>query len=388
MLFSLVGETKARMNYDNYTVEDLAADSFFRQWVLKPDRESDQFWVNVLQKQSQQAATVVRAIHLVRQLNQATTPEHSAVDPDQLAAIWQGLRNKVDQEAYEPAQVGRVVRFNPFWGRWAAAACIVLVLSIGWWSINHQEPGQSTRTAPALVTAEGESLREQTNNTTEAILIKLSDGSTVQLQPNSRLSYPERFAAARREVSLIGDAFFQVTRNPARPFLVYAGGTVTKVVGTSFRVQAFEQDKTVSVVVRTGRVSVFSRRDFDRQRQQATAKGIGVLLTPNQRAIFTRENEQLAKDLIEAPVPLPSTPLHQELVFDDRPVSEVLTTLENQYGLDIIFDAGTLSHCPITTTLSSNEGLYQRLDRICRAIGATYETVDGQLIITSTGCTP
>lgn len=376
------------MNYDNYTVEDLAADSFFRQWVLQPDQESDQFWVSVLQKQPQQAATVVRAIHLVRQLNQATTPEHSAADLDQLAAIWQALREKVDQEAYEPAPVGRVIRFNPFWGRWAAAACIVLALGGGWWFLNRQEPGQLIGTAPVLVATGGESLREQTNNTTGPILIKLSDGSTVQLQPNSRLSYPEHFASDRREVNLSGDAFFEVTKNPARPFLVYAGETVTKVVGTSFRVRAFEQDKMVSVVVRTGRVSVFSRRDFDRQRQKATAQVAGVLLTPNQRATFTRGNEQLAKDLIEEPVPLPSTPQHQELVFDDRPVSEVLTTLESQYGLDIIFDAATLSRCPITTTLSSNEGLHQRLDRICRAIGATYETVDGQLIITSTGCTP
>ncbi|RIV18658.1 FecR family protein [Fibrisoma montanum] len=376
------------MNYDNYTVEDLAADSFFRQWVLQPDQDSDQFWVNVLQQHPQQAATVVRAIQLVRQLNQATTPEQSAADPDQLDAIWQALQKKVDQEAYPPSPVGRVVRVHSLWGRWAAAAGIVLALGIGWWFANRPGSVRPTGTGSALIATKGESLREQTNNTTEVILIKLTDGSTVELQPNSRISYPESFASDRREVSLSGDAFFQVTKNPGRPFLVYAGETVTKVVGTSFRVRAFEQDKTVSVVVRTGRVSVFSRRDFDRQQQQAAAQVAGVLLTPNQRATFHRWNEQLAKDLIEEPLPLPSTPLNQELVFDDRPVADVFKALESQYGLDIIFDATTLSHCLITTTLSSNEGLYKRLDRICRAIGATYETVDGQLIITSTGCTP
>jgi ferric-dicitrate binding protein FerR (iron transport regulator) len=376
------------MVYDDYTAEDLAADSFFRQWVLQPNPESDRFWVNVLQKRPQQAPTVVRAIQLVRQLNQATTPGQSAADPVQLDAIWQALRAKVDQEAQEPVLTGRVVRFNPVWGRWAAAAGIVLAVSVGWWFMNHREPGQLRETAPALATANGKSIREQTNTTTSPVLIKLSDGSTVKLQPQSRLSYPEQFASDRREVSLTGDAFFQVTKNPARPFLVYAGETVTKVVGTSFRVRAFEQDKTVSVVVRTGRVSVFSRRNFDRLGQQNTTQVAGVLLTPNQRATFDRKNEQVTKDLIEEPLPLPSVPPQQELVFDDQPVSEVFAALENQYGLDIIFDAGTLSHCPITTTLSRNEGLYQRLDRICRAIGATYETVDGQLIITSTGCTP
>ncbi len=376
------------MVYDDYTVEDLAADSFFRQWVLQPDPESDKFWVKVLQEYPQQAATVVRAIQMVRQINQATAPGQSAAEPDQLEAIWQALRTKINEETHEPASAGRVIRFNTSWVRWAAAAGIALVLGGGWWFTNRQQPGRAADSHPALVATDGQSLREQSNNTAKPMLIKLSDGSTVQLQSNSRLRYPERFAADRREVGLLGDAFFEVTKNPAKPFLVYAGETVTKVVGTSFRVRAFEQDKTVSVIVRTGRVSVFSRRNFDRLGKLATTQVAGVLLTPNQRATFQRENEQLAKDLIEDPLPLPSVPTHQELVFDDRPVSEVFAALEKQYGLDIIFDVATLSHCPITTTLSSNEGLYQRLERICRAIGASYETVDGQLIITSTGCTP
>lgn len=376
------------MDYDDYTVEDLAADSFFRQWVLQPNDESDQFWIKVLQERPQQVATVVRAIHIVRQLNQVTAPDQLVVDPDQLEAIWQTLRSKIDDDTGETAPVSRGIRFNPSWGSWAAAAGIALVLGLSWWFVTRQGVGRFYKSDPGPVATKAELLREQTNHTDKPILIRLSDGSTVQLQPNSQLSYPDRFTTDRRKVRLTGDAFFQVTRNPAQPFLVYAGETVTKVVGTSFRVRAFEQDKTVSVVVRTGRVSVFSRRDFDRLEQQATTRVAGVLLTPNQRATFQRENEQLDKDLIEEPVPLPSVPPHQELIFDDRPVSEVLTALENQYGLDIVFDAETLSHCPITTTLSSNEGLYKRLERICRAIGATYETVDGQLIINSTGCTP
>lgn len=376
------------MDYNDYSAGDLAADSSFRQWVLQPDRELDQFWTTFLAEYPHQAPIVARAVQMVRQLNQATTPEQPAVAPAELDAIWQTIHPKISEETNEQPTPGRIVRFNPQWIRWVAAAGIALAVSFGWWLTRNNLPAVvANRTGPSGAIRTSQPLRERINDTADPVNVELSDGSTVTLQPNSRLSYPEQFAISKREVNLVGEAFFQVTRNPARPFIVYAGEIVTKVLGTSFRVRAYERDKTVSVVVRTGRVSVFSRRNFARIRQPSAAQVAGLLLTPNQRATFYRASEQLAKDLIEQPLPLPAANPKTELVFDDQPVSVVLVALEKQYGLDIVFDEQTLSHCPITTTLSNDEGLHQRLGRICRAIGATYDVVDGQIIINSTGCT-
>ncbi|CCG99681.1 anti-FecI sigma factor, FecR [Fibrella aestuarina BUZ 2] len=374
------------MDYTNYNAEDLAADSAFRQWVMQPNPATDQFWIGLLQENPQLVAIVVRAIHLLQQLSRATDPGAlSVADADQLEAIWQHLRSRIEQETTEPIPVGRIIRHTPSWQRWAVAAGVALVLSAGWWFTQTDTTAPIAGQLSPTASMDQASQHEAVNTTAHPVTITLSDGSSVQLQPGSRLRYAKSFAANRREVDLQGEAFFNVTKNPARPFLVFAGGTVTKVVGTSFHVQAYDQDKTVRVIVRTGRVSVFARRNFDRMDQAATSQVAGVVLTPNQRATFERTTEQLAKDLIEQPVPVSS--VTQPLSFDDKPVSDVLAILEKQYGLDIVFDAQLLSQCPITTTLSANEGLYQRLDRICRAIGASYEVVDGQLIITSTGCT-
>ncbi|MBN8826545.1 MULTISPECIES: FecR family protein [unclassified Spirosoma] len=375
------------MEYTNYSAEELAADSAFRQWVMNPNPTTDQFWIGLLQKHPQQVATVVRAIQLVQQLNRATEPEAlSSTDADQLEAIWQNLRSRIRLEDEPEVPVKPIGRYGSGWNRWAVAAGIVVALGVGWW-FNRSRLTAHVADRSALTTSiEAKNQQEEVNNTAQPKIIHLSDGSSVRLLPNSRLRYAKSFAANKREVYLQGEAFFDVTKNPARPFLVFAGGTVTKVVGTSFRVQAYEQDKTVRVVVRTGRVSVFSRKNFDRIGQRPDSQVAGVVLTPNQRATFERATNQLAKDLIEQPVIVSSSAASQVLSFEDKPFADVLTVLEKQYGLDIIFDKQLLSQCLITTTLSPNEGLYQRLNRICSAIGATYEVVDGQLIIVSTGC--
>ncbi len=65
--------------------------------------------------------------------------------------------------------------------------------------------------------------------------------------------------ATNRDVYLSGEAFFEVTKNPDRPFRVFANEIVTKVLGTSFTVRSFENDTTIQVIVRTGKVTVYSQ---------------------------------------------------------------------------------------------------------------------------------
>ena len=99
---------------------------------------------------------------------------------------------------------------------------------------------------------------EQTNNSNMPQIITLSDGSSVLLQPNSKLSYPKIFIGNQRKVYLSGEAFFEISKNPKKPFFVYANEIVTKVVGTSFRIRAYSNQPNVEVLVRTGKVKVRS----------------------------------------------------------------------------------------------------------------------------------
>ena len=88
--------------------------------------------------------------------------------------------------------------------------------------------------------------------------IELADGSVVTLNHGSYLHYPEKFSGKLREVSLDGEAFFEVKPDREQPFLIHAGKADIQVLGTTFNVNAYPQNTVISVVVQTGRVQVSS----------------------------------------------------------------------------------------------------------------------------------
>ena len=371
------------MDYHNFSASQFAADSDFRAWVLRPATDSARFWAEFLVQHPTQTEPVRQARRLVRELAEATeslSPTVTQADED---ALWQQLRQRIADETTG----GRVVPLRPRWQRtWAVAASVLLLAGFGWSLIN-QTPTASIRANQSELADAKTGLIDHTNQTNKPETITLSEGSTVVLQPGSQLRYPSQFADSQRTVSLSGDGFFTVVRNPARPFVVYAGRTVTRVLGTSFRVRAVATDPTVSVDVRTGRVSVLALTNVSQRNQHRPGTWAGVLLTPNQRAVFEVATNQLRKDLVAVPVPLPTPAPLPELTFDERPVTDVLARLEAIYGLEIRYDRAILADCTITTTFTT-EDLFKRLTLICQAIGATYTVENGQIIIQSTGCTP
>lgn len=211
--------------------------------------------------------------------------------------------------------------------------------------------------------------------------LSLSDGSVVILQPGSALQYPAQFGVDKREVYLIGAAFFEVVKNPKQPFLVYANELVTKVLGTSFWVRAVAGELTVQVVVRTGRVSVFRQSTVPADRQKTPRITSGLILTPNQQLVFNRQETTFSKSLVAQPLALQPF----DFTFRNAPVSEVLHAIGQTYGVTLVYDEDLLSRCPLTATLTQ-ESLYGKLDLICKAIGADYQLIDGQIVINTKGC--
>ena len=204
----------------------------------------------------------------------------------------------------------------------------------------------------------------------------------VTLAPGSELIFPEKFESESREVHLKGEAFFRISHNPDRPFLVKTRELVTKVLGTSFTVRSFERDPDASVSVRTGRVSVYSKKE--EQGAESVDKIIGMVLKPNQRALFNKQESRLVKMIVDAPVSVNEIP-EASLVFDEAPVRNVFKTLEKVYGIELFFSEERLSGCQLTANLSGLP-MYEQLDLICRIIHARYEVVDGQVVIHGEGC--
>ncbi len=267
---------------------------------------------------------------------------------------------------------------------WAAAAAIIIALGLGWLLFKPAPSAISTfkRQLTSLETP----LVEHTNTSSKNEQITLADGSRVTLHPQSRLSYPKDFVGTKREVILEGEAFFEVQKNPQKPFLVYSNHLTTKVLGTSFLVKAYAHDKNTTVAVRTGKVSVYATKSVLSTAESAKdANPEAVVLTPNQQVTYVETENKLVKTLVEKPailIPLEETP---SFAFQKAPLSTIIAAFEKTYGIDIVYDEALMSHCLITTTLEQ-ENLYDNLTIICKLLNASYEVVDTQVVIKGAGC--
>ncbi|TAG22303.1 MAG: FecR family protein [Cytophagia bacterium] len=358
--------------YSNYTVEEFIIDDDFIRWVKYPTEESDSFWQSFLNNQPAQTSTVRQARLAVQQLVIASK---QAISTGEIPVIWTDIETHLKDQSQHGKR-----SLSIHWSKLAAAASVILALGLGyWWAV---KPAQNSKEIYSQMILKTKSpLKEVINNSASKQAIIMSDGSKVVLEPNSRLSYSESFEGANREVYLLGEAFFEVERNPKKPFLVYANGLIAKVLGTSFWVKAYEKDQQVTVLVKTGKVSVFSNKIA----QNPDPETAGVVLTPNQKVVFEKEDARLTRTLAEKPLLILSARELQQFSFTNAPIAEIFRAFEKAYGVEIIFDEEVMTNCHLTTSLT-NETLFEKLDIICEGIESSYKVVDAQVIISSKGC--
>lgn len=350
-------------------VEDFWEDDSFVDWV-RQNRDAD-FWESYFREHPEKKVVADQARALI--LAAATLPE---VRPDeqQTHRMWSGIERGM-YAAPTRRLTGRVT--------WSAAACLLILLLASAYYYFRSQPSAYTE----LVSKAETPLIETVNDGTAPRQVRLADGSTVDLAPGSRISYPADFRRlARREVYLTGNAFFTVGKNPAQPFLVYSGTVVTKVLGTSFWVETRENDHSVTVKVRTGRVSVFSRTEPDAKDKVADRQLTGIVLTPNQQLTFDGSDKPAARTLVERPQVLP-TAAAADFEFDNVPAPEIFRKLEQAYGITIVFDEALLQHCRLTASLK-DESLQDKIQLLCQGLDARYELIDGQIVVTAKGCSP
>jgi transmembrane sensor len=223
---------------------------------------------------------------------------------------------------------------------------------------------------------------EFVNTTQKSMQIMIADGSMISLEANSSIKYKRDYASdSIRKVYLQGEAFFDVARDPRKPFVVFTNDIATEVLGTSFLIKSNASTKNVSVKVKTGKVSVYSVK---KQSARLSDPKDGVILLPNQEVVYTNEEEVFEKKIVDAPELL-EAPSNTSFVFENTPIASVFEKLEDAYGVEILFDGETMKNCFLTVPLES-EPLFEKLKVICRTIGASYEVIDAKIVITSTGC--
>lgn len=276
----------------------------------------------------------------------------------------------------QPARPGRN------WIRRAAIIGLPLLAAIGLYFNRHAV--SSLVTAPK--TASTPIQQNETvyrNLGTSPMQLSLADGSSVVLQSSSELTLNSEFGRTTREVHLKGEAFFNVFRDETKPFVVYTDEVITRVLGTSFNVRAYEDGGDITVAVRSGKVSVYANKHKTSRQVMHSPE---VILSPNQQVVYHRQGEVISKQLVAQPeIILPNSDLFK-MQFENAEVTAILDVLQRNYGVEIRFDRHVLGNCKLTTTMS-DEGLYERIAVICKAIGAAY-SIDEDAVITikSDGC--
>ena len=256
----------------------------------------------------------------------SAAPGHPPVTHEDIQRAWSRLTAAVAADEALPLAptVGRARPFvrdvpaSPPAYRLALAASVILAVGLG---VTWLVPRLSAPSEVAAVET-----REIVAPPGQRVVLRLGDGSQVWLAPGSRLRGPERFGAGARELSLYGQAYFEVTPDPARPFLVRSGGTLTRVIGTRFDVRAFPGDGPAVVVVREGRVSV---------RSEQGSEGVARELGRGDRAVVDSTGSIRVDRGIDVDALVAWTT--GRLVFPDTPLREMAADLERWFEVDIEF---------------------------------------------------
>jgi len=152
--------------------------------------------------------------------------------------------------------------------------------------------------------------------------VELSDGTLVTLNRDTRIHYPDHFAKDIREVSIEGEAFFEVTPNPNKPFIIHAGEATVKVLGTSFSVNAYPQNDRVEVIVASGKVEVSKPANLHK-----------ITLDRGDKGTFINSSKQLTKSLNTDPNFLAWKT--RTFIFNETALAEVVQQLNKVYRVQI-----------------------------------------------------
>lgn len=275
-------------------------------------------------------------------------------DEPQMRAWTEKISGRIAQDADRSNQ--RSLR-KPFFFRYAAI-WIVLAMSAGMWGVTQFRKSKQQPQAIAYMV--------KFNPSGKRTKLILPDSSVIVLGSESRLHYPERFAGTTREVSLEGEAFFEITKNPEKPFIIHTGEIQTKVLGTSFKITAFK-DRPLSVSVATGKVRVDR---FSGQQVESLA-----VLIPGQQVLYSQGKASTTGIEIDELTEWKEG----HLVHIGRPLKEIAEELERWYAVKITVANAKLAKMPMDINITANIPI-DRVMNVLSVSGGFKYTITGNNI--------
>jgi len=231
-------------------------------------------------------------------------------------------------------------KFRNYRLSWQLAACVTAVVTVAVFynlsRLSHQKGEEKS----------AQNYKEVKAHKGQKLTIDLPDGTVVQLNSESTLRFPAKFAAASRQVELKGEAFFSVTKDPSSPFSIGTLNTRITVLGTRFNLRAYPSEAQTSVVVEEGRVRFSGKTD-------------SLILTANQLGVLRSGSAMQMKE-VSAESYLAWK--DNKLVFENESLESIVKTLERWYAVQISIKApaiarerytGKFDHPNLKTVLES-----------------------------------
>ena len=249
------------MNNEQNYIEDLIARSLAGE-TTKEDEANLTAWIDLSEKNGSQFQKLKRAFELSDAFY-----KKAKIEPElDIDKEWNHFLKQIDSGKADKVRSLNPVNTYSLLLRVAA----VLVLAVGsWFAINY------------FISANKTTLIETADATRE---VTLPDGTQITLNKNSQLSYTVDFGKDTRNVTLTGEAFFEVVRDPKKPFIIKANEVTVQVLGTSFNVMAYDSEKQLQVVVATGTVKL-SVASINQE----------IILQAGERGVFARAQKQLSQ---------------------------------------------------------------------------------------------
>lgn len=206
----------------------------------------------------------------------------------------------------------------------------------------------------------------------------LEDGSKISMNSASEFEYPTKFSAAERKVKLKGEAFFDIAKNPEKPFIIEAGDLRIRVLGTSFNVRNYENENLAEITVRSGRVEVSHKNG-----------GFTKVLKANDQLIFDKKRIKVREVSTDNNLNALGW-WSGKLVFTKEKMSRVKQAIERTYNVELEFTNPSVLKCDFTLTNDIKaEGIEKVLDgleailaieKIKKLSDKKYQLIGGQCI--------
>lgn len=246
-------------------------------------------------------------------------------------AVYKRLRTRIEENT-STNRPEIIIKTNKTWWLYKIAAVILLFLGLsGLYFLAHDFSQEE------MLTLQSGSKSFQT--------IELADGTIVKMGPNSMFTYPKEFKKNTRNVEVNGQCFFNIKKDPDKPFIVHTHNMEVTVLGTQFEVFSYDQENNVEVTLLSGKVKVKTSSVLSDRNQI-------VNLYPNQKMVLDKKDNSIRIDEIDAARYL-SWQESGILSFENESLSVIIPRIEHWFGCKIIFPKVDSDNLRVTVKIKS-----------------------------------